>query len=43
MLTISDNDTCLTQGMLCNRISCVRGIVIMKVNLNNNESTTSIS
>ena len=32
MLIISDNDICSTQGMLRNRISCVRGIVIMKAN-----------
>ena len=30
MLITSDNDNCSTQGMLRNRISCVRGIVMMK-------------
>ena len=30
MLITSDKDNCSTQGMLRNRISCVRGIVMMK-------------
>ena len=33
MLITSDNDNCSTQGMLRKRISCVRGIVIMKANV----------
>ena len=30
MLITSDKDNCSTQGMLRNRISCVRGIVMLK-------------
>ena len=33
MLITSDNDNCLTQGVLRNRISCVRGIVMLKANI----------
>ena len=33
MLITSDNDNCSTQGMLRNRVSCVRSIVIVKVNI----------
>ena len=33
MLITSDKDNCSTQGMLRNRISCVRGIVMMKANV----------
>ena len=33
MLITSDKDNCSTQGMLRNRISCMRGIVMMKANI----------
>ena len=33
MLITFDNDICSTQGMLRNRISCVRGIVMIKANI----------